>query len=192
MKTKLVKKNFAYTGDQLKPHFAYESYGLLGNSIVAWQGACDIPFKNMVDWEDVLAKSPIRGGRMLHFIVEVFNQSLFSAVSLQRILAAIIKDELERRALANGTLKNRARLIRSGDDVFFGEKKISISIASISPVSTQIHFAVNINNKNTPVATASLEDFKINVDVFAKSILKSFSTEFQSIEMATQKVKPLG
>ncbi len=192
MKTKLVKKNFAYTGDQLKPHFAYESFGLLGNSIVAWQGPCDIPFGNMVDWEDALARSPIRGGRMLHFIVEVFNQSLFSAVSLQRLLAAIVKDEIENRALKNRTLKNPSHLLRSGDDVYWGDKKISISIASISPVSTQIHFAVNVNNNNTPVKTAALDDFKIDVDDFAKSILKSFSNEFQSIEMATQKVKPLG
>lgn len=193
MKTKFIKKKFTYTGDQLTPHFAYKNYGLLGNSIVSWIGPCEIPFAKMVDIEDVLAKSSIRGALMLHFIVEVFNQNLFSSVALQRIMASLIKDEIESRSALNKlSLKNFIRLKRDGDDVFWQEKKITISIASISSVSTQIHFAVNINNKNTPVKTAALEDFKIDVIDFAKAILKKFSDEFLSIEMATQKVKPLG
>ncbi len=187
MKSKFIKKTFAYTGEQLKPHFAYENYGMLGNSIVAWVGSCNIPFEHMVDLEDVLAKSPIHGDKMLHFIVEVFNQSLFSGVVLQRLLAGIVKDELESRL----GMKNAIRLVRKGDDIFWDDKKLSISIASISPVSTQIHFAININNKNTPVKTAALDDFKINVDHFAKTILESFSKEFLSIEEATMKVKAL-
>lgn len=184
MKTKLIKKNFSYTGEQLRPHFAYENYGILGNSVVSWIGPCDIPFSHMVDLEDVLAKSPIRGGSMLHFIVEVFNQTLFSAVLLQRILASIVKDEIESRSDVD--------LVRKGDDLYWDDRKISISIASISAVSTQIHFAINITNKNTPVKTAALDDFKINVNDFAKTILGKFSSEFESIEEATQKVKPLG
>jgi hypothetical protein len=187
MKTKFIKKYFAYTGDQLRSHFAYENYGVLGNSIVAWIGPCDIPFEHMVDLEDVLAKSPIRGALMLHFIVEVFNQSLFSAVSLQRLLASIVKDEIESRLNS----KRIIQLRRDGDDVFWDDKKITISIASISAVSTQIHFAVNVNNKDTPVKTAALDDFKINVNDFGKAMLEKFSEEFDSIEIATQKVRPL-
>ncbi len=83
------------------------------------------------------------------------------------------------------------KLNRDGDDVYWNDKKITISIASISAVSTQIHFAVNVNNENTPVKTAALNDFKIDVHDFAKGILEKFSTEFESIDMATQKVKPL-
>jgi hypothetical protein len=108
-------------------------------------------------------------------------------VALQRLLASIVKDEIERLAKS----KKRPRLTRDGDDVFFENGKVSISIASISAVSTQIHFAVNVNNKNTPVKTAALEDFGINAEGFAKSVLEKFSHEFQSINEATQKVKPL-
>ena len=187
MKLKFIKKSFAYTGQQLRPHFAYEGFGLLGNSIVAWVGACEIPFEHMVDLEDVLAKSPIRGDKMLHFIAEVFNQNLFSAVALQRLLASIVKDEIENRL---GT-KSTIQLKREGDDIYWDEKKLSISIASISAVSTQIHFAVNVTNKNTPVKTCSLDDFKINVENFAKTILEKFTKEFTSIEEATMKVREL-
>lgn len=187
MKTKFIKKKFSYTGEQLHSHFAYEEYGILGNSIVAWVGSCDIPFEHMVDLEDVLAHSPIRGASMIHFIVEVFGQNLFSAVSLQRLLASIVKDEIE----ASAKSKAPIRLRRDGDDVFWNDSKITISIASISSVSTQIHFSVNVNNQDTPVKTAALDDFKINVNDFAKKVLKKFSQEFESIEIATQKVKPL-
>lgn len=187
MKTKFIKKYFPYTGEQLHSHFAYEEYGVLGNSIVAWIGPCDIPFEHMVDLEDVVAHSPIRGALMIHFIVEVFGQNLFSAVSLQRLLASIVKDEIEASAKSKASI----RLRRDGDDVFWEESKMTISIASISPVSTQIHFAVNVNNKNTPVKTAALDDFKINVNDFGKKVLEKFSQEFDSIEVATQKVKPL-
>lgn len=187
MKTKFIKKYFAYTGEQLHSHFAYENYGVLGNSIVAWIGPCDIPFEHMVDLEDVLSHSPIRGALMIHFIVEVFGQSLFSAVALQRLLASIVKDEIQSRIKS----KTPVHLRRDGDDVFWDDKKMSISIASISAVSTQIHFAVNVNNQNTPVKTAALDDFKINVNDFGKHILEKFSAEFDSVEIATQKVKPL-
>lgn len=187
MKTKFIRKSFSYTGVQLKPHFAYENYGILGNSAVAWIGPCEIPFENMVDLEDVLAQSPIRGDKMLHFIVEIFNQSLFSAVVLQRLLASIVKDEIVVRL----GKKSSVVLHRDGDDIFWGSKKLSISIASISVVSTQIHFAVNVNNTNTPVETAALEDFKIDVNDFASTVLKNLSNEFMTIESATQKVKPL-
>ena len=187
MKTKWIKQIIAYDGSQLRPHFAYENYKLLGNSIVGWVGPCDISFEKMIDLEDVLAKSPIRGAKMVHFIIEVFNQSLFSAVALQRLLASLVKDEIQLRLKSN----KQIQLFRDGDDVFWDEKKISISIASISSVSTQIHFAVNVNNNNTPVKTASLEDFKISTDSFAKSILEKFSEEFESISAATQKVRPL-
>lgn len=187
MKSKYIKKSFAYTGEQLRPHFTYENFGLLGDSIVAWIGPCEIPFKHMVDLEDVLSKSAIRGDRMLHFIVEIFNQSLLSAVSLQRLLACIVKDEIEIRL----SDKSEVRLNREGDDVFWTSRKLTISIASISSVSTQIHFAVNVNNRGTPVKTAALDDFKINSQNFAKAILEKFSKEYNSIIEATQKVKPL-
>lgn len=187
MKTKFIKKYFPYTGEQLRPHFAYENYGVLGNSIVAWIGPCDIPFEHMVDLEDVLAHSPIRGALMIHFIVEVFGQTLFSAVALQRLMASMVKDEIENSAKGKTPIKLR----RDGDDVYWNDSKLSISIASISAVSTQIHFAVNVNNENTPVKTAALDDFKISVNDFGKRILEKFASEFDSIEIATQKVKPL-
>ena len=39
---------------------------------------------------------------------------------------------------------------REGDDIFVDDRKLSISIASISLSSAKIHFALNLEDKGTP------------------------------------------
>ena len=42
---------------------------------------------------------------------------------------------------------------RKGDDLFLGEGKLSVSIATASPVSTLIHLGVNEDASGAPVTT---------------------------------------
>lgn len=184
MKTKLIEKEFPYDGTQLRSLFAYLEHGLQGDSIVSWIGPCSIPFEHMVDGEDVLAKSPIRGARMLHFIVEIFHIQLFGAVALQRLFASICLDLLRERVPA---LASRMR--RDGDDLFVGDGKLSISIATVSPVSALIHFALNITNEDTPVKTAALGDLGIDPKSFALEVMSRFEREVAGIKEATVKVR---
>lgn len=191
MKSKLITKKIKYDGSQLKPLYAYENYGLLGNSIVAWQGACDVTLDHMVDLEDKIVNAKICGDEMLHFIIEIFNDSLLSAVAIQRLFASIVQTEIYK---LNKNL-NPKNFIRKGDDLYFVKNnkkfKLSISIASKSSVSIQIHFALNVANDGTPVPTSSLSQFKIKPAALSKSILASFVYEFDTILEATQKVRPL-
>jgi hypothetical protein len=191
MKNKFITKNFKYTGEQLKPLFAYENFGLLGHSVVSWVGACDVQQEHMIDLEDKIEESKICGDEMLHFIIEIFDDSLLAAVSLQRLFASIARDEIFK---LNSKLLE-ADIVREGDDLYFLKNKkklkLSISIASKSSVSVQIHFAMNCINSGTPVPTSSLVDLKINPKVLAKNIMQKFGTEFDSIIVATQKVYPL-
>lgn len=188
MKTRFIDKKFAYDGSQLRSLFAYLTQGLLGTSAVAWIGPCSIPFAHMVDGEDLLAKAEIKGDEMLHFIVEIFDRDLFSAVALQRLFSSIAKDYLQNHG--SGILVGK-KLHRDGDDIFLEDCKLSISIASQSPVSVMIHFALNISNEGTPVKTASLEDFKLDAEVVALDLLERLKLEYESILEATQKVRPL-
>ncbi len=188
MQTYFIEKSLTYDGSQLRSLFAYLDYGVLGPSIVSWVGPCSIPFEHMVDGEDLLAKALIQGDEMLHFIVEIFDRDLFSGVALQRMFAAIAKDYLEVKAANTlGSL----RLIREGDDIYLGEKKLSISISTKSPVSTMIHFAMNVTNKGTPVQTLSLGDLKLDPVRVAEDLMNAFKKEFISIMAATQKVRPV-
>ena len=183
MKTKWIENEFKYDGTQLKSLFAYLGYSVLGDSIVSWQGACDIPFENMVDGEDLLAKSEIRSAKMLHFIIEKFDTSLFAGVLMQRMLAALCLE-----LMRENQPQKAAEFRREGDDIFWNDRKLSISIATLSPVSGLIHFAVNISNENTPVKTCALSDFSISARDFAEALMKKFSAEIESTQIATQKV----
>ena len=189
MKSLWIPKTINYDGSQLRSLFAYLDYGLQGDSIVAWQGGCDIPFEKMVDGEDRVAAAEICGSQMLHFIVEAFHEPLSFGVAFQRLFASIVIDALKEFSPQKEML---ASLYREGDDIYLGEgeerKKLSISIATVSPVSTLIHFAVNISNEGTPVATLSLEDLDVEVIAFAKRVMECAVEEFESVKVATQKV----
>jgi hypothetical protein len=186
MKLKLIEESFPYDGRQLKSLFAYMNYQLMGDSIVSWRGACDIPKEHMVDGEDLLANAEIRGADMVHFIIEKFEANLLSGVFMQRILASIVIDQL--RSLSEES-ELTSNLRREGDDVFVDDRKFSISIATQSPTSTLVHFAVNVNNDNTPVSTISLEDFRVDPQSFALSVMEAFCNEVATSVEATQKVK---
>lgn len=191
MKAKYISKKIDYDGSQLKPLYSYVNHKLHGDSIVAFCGACDVGFAEMVDAEDLVAEAQIKSDNMLHFIIEMFDQNLMTAVSLQRLIVSIAQNILNE---TSSKLKSK-KLRRSGDDLYLDEgkksKKLSISIASISPVSSMIHFALNVTNEGTPVLTCSLQDLDISPKVFADQVLNGFSSEYISIKEATQKVRPL-
>ncbi len=126
MKTKFVERGEKYDGSQLVSLRTYLKHKILGDSIIAWIGACDIPFEHMVDGEDLNAQAEIRGDKMVHFIVEKFNCSLLAAVALQRFARVDCS-----RLSAN---KNKLELKRDGDDIWAGDRKLSISIATVSPI----------------------------------------------------------
>jgi hypothetical protein len=175
-----------YDGTQLRSLFNYLEHGILGDSVVAWIGPCHIDFEHMVDGEDLRAQAEIAGDQMVHFIFELFDCSLLAAVSAQRLFASIVLEHLRLRA-PNTSIAHQLR--RDGDDIFFAEKKLSISIATVSPVSALIHFAVNVVNEGTPVATLSLSDLGVRPQEFAETCLKLVTTELLTIREATQKVR---
>ncbi|MBX2986674.1 MAG: DUF366 family protein [Bdellovibrionaceae bacterium] len=189
MKTLWIEKNFPYDGTQLRSLYAYLDHGLLGDSTVAWEGACRIDFAHMVDGEDLLQKAEIRGGGMLHFIIEIFDRDLFAGVCVQRLMASLAKDLLQEHGAGQPWARE---LRRDGDDIYWGGKKLSISIATRSPVSTLVHFAMNVVNAGTPVATCALrDDFGLDPKPFAAELLQRLSAEYDSIFTATRKVRPV-
>ncbi|WP_415063832.1 DUF366 family protein [Bdellovibrio sp.] len=188
MQTQFIEKDFPYDGTQLRSLFAYLNHGILGPSVVAWQGACSIPFEHMVDGEDLLAKAVIQGDEMLHFIIEIFDRDLFSGVSLQRLFASICRDYLQTQAASVLVGKS---LRRDGDDIYLDDRKLSISIATKSPVSVLVHFAMNVTNKGTPVETLSLRDLQLDPRRVAEDLMTHFRKEYISMVTATHKVRPV-
>jgi hypothetical protein len=182
LKYKFVPEKLAYDGSQLRSLFGYLDHHILGDSIIAFVGPCDIPFEHMVDGEDLLAKAAIRGREMLHFIIEEFGKNLELAVTRQRLLACLVREVLAEKCPAKNFL-------REGDDIFVDGGKLSISIATVSPVSSLIHFAMNVTNEGTPVKTSSLKDLNLEAPGLAEVVAHRYLKEIEGIHSATQKVK---
>jgi len=136
----------------------------------------------MVDLEDVLAEDHIYSEDMLHFIIEHFDMDLEKTVTRQRLFIAVIKETLDARGIRGVT--------REGDDLFRGQDKLSVSIATLSPVSSMIHTGLNISSHNTPVSTVSLQDLGIEDYLdFGTEVAEAYASEVASIKAARCKVR---
>ena len=167
-----------YDGTQIQSLWAYRAFGVQGDSIVAFAGGCEIPFSNMVDLEDVRARSRIASPLMLHFIVEHFDLDLEKAVLRQRVLAVVAKDLLP------------AGVIREGDDLFVSGGKLSISIATLTPVSSKIHFGINIERAlDVGVETRALKDLGVEATSYARAVMERFAAEMHGVLDARTRVR---
>lgn len=182
MKTKLLEKEIKYEGFQLAPHWIYKNFKIQGDATVAFIGECDVKLDEMVDIEDVINNEPIYSKLMLSFISEQFNIGLVEGVFRQRLLICIIKEALEKRGV---------KLTRSGDDLYVGNKKLTVSIATKSATSVLIHTGINIISEGAPIAACGLKnDLNIDdIEEFANEILENYANEIDDIVMASTKVR---
>ena len=149
----VVKDTIRYEGSQLQSLFTYKNYGVMGDSVLVFRGPCRVGREEMVDMEDVRAEDWIFSEDMLHFIIEHFELDLEKTIVRQRLLIAMIKEKLEEYDISG--------LRRQGDDLYLGDRKLSVSISTLSPVSTLIHTGLNISSANTPIPTVSLRDLGV-------------------------------
>jgi hypothetical protein len=175
-------RKILYDGRQLAPHWIYREFDLKGDAMVAFSGPADVSLDHMVDLEDVKKKAPIGSPLMLHFLAEWFHDSLESAILMQHLFVCEIYEALLERGLPG--------LHRRGNDIYYGGKKFSVSIATKSLVSVLMHTAVNIETDGTPVPTSGLREMGIDPDAFAKEILERFARDYDVWRTARVKVLP--
>ncbi len=182
MEGHFLEKEMVYTGRELRSHWAYERFDLLGDSLVAFIGPCDVPLDRMADLEDVKAGAPIRSDRMLHLIVEHFGADLETTILRQRLLVCLTAEHINRRL-------GGFRITRRGDDLYEGEAKLSVSIAVATPVSTMIHFGLNVTSSGTPVRTVGLEELGVDPRSLAEQITRHYLEELAGMAHARCKVR---
>lgn len=182
MQIKFIDNEINYDGSQLRSHFLYETCDLKGDAIASFIGGADVNLSHMVDKEDVAAKSPIFSEKMLHFIVEHFDHDLEKTVLRQRLLMVLMQEELVESL-------PEEKIIRRGDDLFCRDGKLTVSIATLSPVSTLIHSGINIISRNTPVPTCGLEDLGLSPKAFAWAVMNRYIEEIREINWARCKVR---
>jgi hypothetical protein len=207
-------KRIDYDGAQLKSFWLRETFGIEGDGVAYFEGSANVrPDGHMIDFEDVEAKDFITSDRMLHFIGEFFDcpPSIELATLRQRLFAAVVQNHLQDNYLRFRDWSTpRLSLRRDGDDLMLKigevgeggyEGKLSVSIATVSPVSSLFHFAMNITRQGVPphVQAASLscinpqfERPEREYDMltgFAANVLAGFECEMNGIWRCAGKVK---
>ena len=184
MQTRWISEPIAYDGSQLRAHWILRRFGIAGDALVAFRGPCAVARDEIADLADIDGPG-IAGAEMLHFLYERFDDGdLVRAILRQRLLSCIAAEAIE----ALGGTRPR----RDGDDLFVGDGKLSISIATRSTVSTLIHFAVNVENVGTPVVTSALADLGIDPEALAREVLSRVDREEASLRAARAKVRARG
>lgn len=185
MRTQWLDQSVAYDGSQLRAHWILRTAGIEGDAMVAFRGPCDVRRAEIADLADVDGPG-IAGDDMLHFVWESFEHpDLLLAVHRQRLLSATAGELVRELAPASGVR-------REGDDLFVGDGKLSISIATASPVSSLIHFAVNVGTTGAPVRVAGLASLGIEPTGFGRRLLERVRNEQEGIAVARAKVRAKG
>lgn len=181
---RFIEETIVYDGTQLSSLWAFRNFGLQGDSILSFRGPCKVKLSEMVDVEDIRKNAPIYSTDMLHFIIEHFDLDLEKTIFRQRLFVSIIKDAVYKNT---GVI-----LCRRGDDLYLNDKKLSVSIATISPVSTMIHTGINVSSKDTPVPAVGLADLGLKdaeVARMGSSVCSEYAREIKEIRLARCKVR---
>ena len=184
MKTKRMEGRLDYTGRELRSRWIMERSGVEGDAVVAFRGACMVTGEDLVDREDFMLGNIVAGQDMLHFIAEVSGADLVGITFAQRLLCSITRDVLNDRL-------GRAAVERRGDDLFVGRGKLSVSVATVSPVSGLIHLGLNVTTGGVPVEAACLADLGVDPDWLADQVAGRFAAEVDSCIRASHKVRPV-
>ena len=180
MQWRFLPQRIAYTGCELRAHWIYDQTGLAGDAVVGFCGPASVPVAHMVDREDVRRGEGIRAAGMLHLIAEHFDADLLRTVLRQRLLVCLAAELLQAAGVA---------VARQGDDLFLAERKLSVSIATASPVSTLIHLGLNVDPTGAPVPAVGLTELGILGRELAEQLMSAYVSELASCEVARCKVR---
>lgn len=193
MKGKYLKgKTVEYDGSQLSPLWTYINFDVPGDSIISFRGSCNVAEEYMVDMEDRKKHAAISSPDMLHFLIELFGVGMVAIVLVQRLLITVVME------LLRDSIDEDAELEREYDNIFAlapgatERGKLSVSVATVSPVSGLIHLGLNITSEDIPVPAAGLEELGVeDVDKFAVDVARLFIEEMKNVNIDACKSRPV-
>lgn len=182
MKTVLLKEDIPYTGAELSPNWMQRYSDCATDIVVGFIGPCDVPNHNLVDLEDQRAGYFIKAKSMVHVIVEHQGCSLDVAVLRQRLLVCLLCELLAGHGIG---------ALRSGDDVFVDDRKLTVSIAAPATHSSMIHLGVNVDASDAPVPAIGLAELKVEPREFLVELIERYKSELAACAHATSKVRQI-
>jgi len=193
-----VTKEREYTGAVLGPQIIATLLGkaLDDDAILAFIGPANVTTQQLVDMEDRLEEEVITCDKMLHFIVELFGYGLRETVIFQRWLVELVTARINYlRQNIDCWIDTRGDNIMVEFTEYPAEDpggKLSVSIATVSPIGGLIHLGLNVTNDGTPesVNTACLDDLGLDPKVLAVDVIHQVTLRCKSMMAATCKVLP--
>lgn len=193
MHFEVLDQEIPYTGKELRSGWVAARSGAAGegevvpedgavvpeDGAVGFVGRCTVENQDLVDLEDARAGTFIAAAKMAHVIAE-HPCSLQTAVLRQRLLVAILCD-----CLAEFDIRVR----RDGDDVYYDDRKLTVSIAAPSGRSSVIHLGINIDPEGAPVPAVGLEELGVEPRQLLMQLLERYAAELQSCRHAEGKVR---
>ncbi len=185
MKSLYIKDKIKFTGEQLEPHWAFNNFDLLGDSILAFVGPCEVEERYLIGVDHFKKKTQVKSEMMLHFLVEHFDQDLEKAILRQKLLMSILKDKLNHR-LGQDVFQ------RWGNDIFEQDFKLTVSTVTKTSVSTKIHLGINISAKDVPVKAKGLSDYGIDPDDIAEVVMNQYRLDMRRIKERMARTRSIG
>jgi hypothetical protein len=183
MRSRVIKEESVYTGEQLHSLFALDTFGVAGDSIITFVGPSDVPIREIVDIDDLKAGRRIHAPKMLHFIAEHFESDLEKTILRQYLLLDILKDILNEKIGCPVVRRN-------GNDLFDNDYKLTIATATASPVSCLFHVGINVVPPDVPSAKAKgLNSYNLDPWLLAPEVLERYTKEIERIALTRCKVR---
>jgi hypothetical protein len=117
---------------------------------------------------------------MAHVIAEHPGCPLREAVMRQRLMVALLGELLA----DTGKLARR-----DGDDLYYGDRKLTVSIAAPSPASSLIHLGINVDPRGAPVPAVGLRDLGLDATTVLAGLLERYAREMDTAAYAATKVR---
>ena len=176
---RILEGEIAYTGAELRSGWVALRTGLAGDAAAGFVGPCHVPNENLVDLDDARAGFFIKAASMVHVIAE-HACPLDVAVLRQRLLVAILGELLRKRG---------KRMRRDGDDLYYDDRKLTVSIAAPSSSTSLIHLGVNVDPEGAPVPAVGLAEMRVEAPEILNELLTCYAGELTSVTHAATKVR---
>lgn len=180
MDYRILDETVTYTGRELRSGWVKRMTGQDGDAAVGFVGPCDVANEDLVDLDDARAGAHIKSAKMAHVIVEHHGCGIDVAVLRQRLLVCLLEEILRGMELDVG---------RVGDDLYYRDRKLTVSIAAPAPASCMIHLGINIDPSGAPVPAVGLEEMGAEATTLLEELLRRYRDELASCRHAQNKVR---
>jgi hypothetical protein len=177
----VLDESLPYTGRELRSGWVREKTGAVaGGSAVAWVGPCRVDTEDLVDLDDARNGAVIEAANMAHVVVEHPGCPLQAAVLRQRLLVCILGEALHERGIG---------VRRNGDDLYVGDRKLTVSIAAPAREACLIHLGINVDPTGAPVRAVGLDELGVPPRELLQTILARYRDELATAAHAEVKVR---